>query len=145
MKRNVVIVDIDNVISDSRWREEHLPDFDKFHSLCGQDHPVAPVVALVNTLGLGGGFELIGVTGRNEKWRAETVSWMLRHGVWIDDILMRPDTDFRPAPELKLALVRQRLGDDYMIRERVAFVLDDREDILGAFRSLGVIGLRVTI
>jgi len=142
--RQCVIVDIDNVISDSRWREEHLPDFDKFHSLCGQDHPVAPVVALVNALGYGD-FELIGVTGRNEKWRAETVSWMLRHGVWIDDILMRPDADFRPAPELKLALVRNKLGDDQAIAERVAFVLDDREDILGAFRELGVIGLRVTI
>jgi hypothetical protein len=59
----------------------------------------------------------------------------------MDELLMRPDEAFHPAPEIKLALVQERFGDK--IADEVAFLLEDREDVCEAFQALGITTLQV--
>ena len=50
---------------------------------------------------------------------------------------MRPEGDFSPSPELKVRMV-----EDLLEAGLVELVIDDREDVLQAFRALGIPTLR---
>lgn len=136
--RNVILCDIDHTIANSFWRDPMIleKDWDAYHQAGANDAPVNDMVTLLQELEMRGHFEIIGLTARPEKWRQLTISWMLKHHVPIREVLMRDDNAFRPAPEIKLELARARFGSE--LKERVAFIIDDRDDIVSAFRAEGI-------
>lgn len=140
----IILCDLDHCLSDAAGRDHLIAagDWDAYHSAAIDDPPVHDMIDLLRSIG--GEHDLWGLTGRNEKWRALTNGWLLKHGLLLDDILMRPDDDFTPAAELKIRMVRERLGPDEAIRRQVLSVLDDREDVLAIFAAIGVTTLQVT-
>lgn len=147
----IILIDLDHCLTDARGRDHLIPaqDWDAYHSAAGDDPPVQAIVNLIGWLPPSdeGGPQVWGVTGRNEKWRSLTNQWLLRHGVWLDELLMRPDDDFTPAHELKVRLIRERLPshDDSALRRDIALVLDDNEAVLSAFAAIGITTCRVSI
>lgn len=141
-QRKVVLCDIDHVISNA-FPRDHLiggeGGWDFYHAESLSDEPIHDLVALINALH-SQGFIVIGITARPEKWRSLTLQWLVKHGVMMEEILMRPDNAFHPAPEIKLKLALDRFAD---IKNEVALVLDDRDDVIAAFMQLGVSCLRV--
>lgn len=138
----VVLVDLDRTLADSRWRD-HLIDsegFDAFHSEGHADPPIQPVVDL--TRALAPGHCVVGLTGRNERFRQLTLNWCLKHGVHLDELLMRPDDDYRPAPQMKMAVAQERFGENL---DGVVIMIDDEPKILAEFANAGVVTLLVTI
>lgn len=145
MNRSYVLCDIDHVLADSAWREPLIEEsWDAFHAASEKDEPVPDMVRMIGAL-FNENFQIIGLTTRPEKWRQLTQAWLVRHCVWIDEILMRPYDSFAKSPELKVALAVQRFGTQEALANEVALVLDDREDVIEAFRALGVTALQVHV
>lgn len=138
----IVLCDIDHTISDAAWRDGMIGKvpWDEYHLASVNDRPIAGTVEIVRALAASG-FEIIGFTARPSKWRRMTIDWCVKHDVPISDFLMRHDTDFRPAPALKLDLVQERFGASPS--DQILFLLEDREDVIAAFRALGITCLQV--
>lgn len=146
-KRNTILVDIDHTISNAFWRDDMVAakDWDAYHSASINDHVIRDIADLVLSWRsqYDGAGAAIAFTARPEKFRQLTNCWLLRENVFFDEMLMRPDEAFRPASEIKMELALARFGSEDAIRDQVAFVMDDREDVLQAFRAIGVTALQV--
>jgi hypothetical protein len=132
----IVLVDVDNTISDARWRDPWLGNWELFYSQGAYDVPVLPVLRMVNAMSLCGD-TIIHLTGRPERWRGLTLDWMIRHKVRTDGLIMRPDDDYSPTAELKIALARKLFGED-LPEAGVGLMIDDMEKVLEKFREAGV-------
>ncbi len=147
--RRTVLVDIDHVLS-AAWHRDHMigvESWDAYHSASKDDEPIHDVMALVNTLSQAGSllndeWYIVGLTARPEKWRNVTNQWLVKHGIFLDELLMRPDEAFHPAPEIKVQLVQERFPDS-KLKDEIAFLLEDREDVCEAFHQLGITTLQV--
>lgn len=146
--RNVILVDLDDTVAAS-WRREHLIEdsWDAFHSDLINDEPVFDIVRLLACLAWKRGdeedLEVIALTARPEKWRTATMEWFVKRNVHFDGLLMRPADDFRPSPIIKVAVAAAFFGGEDQIKERVAFIIDDRPDVIQAFVGLGVTALQI--
>lgn len=139
----IVAVDIDHTLSHAAWRDEHIAEahasgkWDHYHSLAVDDLPAKPIIETVIALHRAG-HEIFIVTARPRKWRRQTYAWLHRHGVCVevDHILMRPDFEYRPAPEIKSELVAHLSVD---------LLIEDREDVADTFRDLGITTMLVRL
>ena len=140
-----IVIDLDGTLCNSAHREHHAQnkDWDAFHGALSEDEPHRDVRGLITMLAHGP--ELIGCTGRNERYRIETERWLTDWGIMLDRVLMRPDHDFRSDVEVKLALLedwheeeRAMIGQDGLrLQDRVLFVLEDRDKMVEAWRNAG--------
>jgi len=139
-----ILVDLDHTLSNAFHRDEMIgvETWDTYHAASINDEPLHDVCGLVRALALQG-YTLVGLTARPAKWRQLTNEWLVKHGVPLDTILMREDEDFRPSAEMKTALALDYFGGEEALRERVAFLLEDREDVAAAFSALGITALQV--
>lgn len=144
--RDIVLCDIDHTVSDAFWRDKMIGGpggWDAYHEAGDKDPPVLPMLDLVRNLRLSPiHYSVFGLTARPEKWRQLTMRWMLRHDCPFDGLIMRPDNCFDPSPKVKIDQVRATWLD---YRERVAFLLEDREDVCTVFRAEGILVLQCHI
>jgi len=140
-----IVIDLDGTLCDSSHRDHHARngDWNQFHVLLAEDKPHQDVLWFIDLLhNATDEVELIGCTGRNERYRIATERWLMEHGALLDCVLMRPDHDFRPDHELKIEMLEawheQTSGDDpWPVQDRVAFILDDREKVVEVWRDAG--------
>jgi len=102
-----VFFDLDSTLCNTSQRHHLINQEDKpstdwvaFSMACGEDTPFPGAVRLAQLL-YETGFRIVILTGRDEPARNLTVSWLLRHGVSFDDLLMRVEGDDRHNPEYK--------------------------------------------
>jgi predicted kinase len=132
---HAVLVDIDGTVALHGDRNPY--DTSRYH----EDIPNVPVVAIVqNAATLG--HQVVFCSGRSEEFRLVTEDWLnlhvLRRSVgW--ELHMRPAGDVRNDAIVKLELFDQHVRDRY----RVAYVLDDRDRVVRAWRSIGLTVLQV--
>jgi hypothetical protein len=139
--KRIVLWDVDHVMADSGWRDSMIGGeggWDAYHLAGKDDAPVEVVVDMIRAF-RAYGFENVGLTARPEKWRGLSMEWFVRCGVPLDDVMMRPTNNFDPSPKVKLDLVRARWPD---YRERIAFLVEDRDDVCAVFRAEGVVCLQ---
>ncbi|MBV9098594.1 MAG: hypothetical protein JO079_11100 [Frankiaceae bacterium] len=120
----IAVVDLDGVLADVRHRLRHVEgvtgkDWDAFFAGIPADPPLAEGLAVVDRL-LTDGHEIVIVTGRPERTRADTERWLERQGLPRLRVVMRRDGDRRPARQVKRALVRRLAAD-----RTIAVVVDD--------------------
>ena len=143
--RKHILVDIDHTLASSFWRDDMIGGeggWDAYHAASSEDEPIHDVVTIVNAF-YGVGMTVIGVTARPEKWRQVTMGWLVKHFISMDELLMRPDDAYHPAPEIKVALALERFDNKANLKDQVALVIDDRDDVIEAFRALGVTAIQV--
>lgn len=137
-KRGVVIVDLDNCISDDKWRvplicaEKDLHDperYYKYHSKCGFDD------AKNEWLWRGVDYDVIIFTSRPDDYRSETLEWLKANGVKHKGLYMRPAKNFAPCVELKRTFLRNAAY--FYGRERILKCVDDRDDVLEMYAAEG--------
>lgn len=132
--RPLAVFDIDGVLADVRHRLRHVErrpkDWDAFFAAAPDDPPLAAGVALV--LESAKDCEVVYVTGRPERCRADTVAWFERHGLPVGELSMRTGRDRRPAREAKPELLR-RLAAGRV----VAVVVDDDPAVCTAYEQAG--------
>lgn len=140
--RRIVLCDIDHTMRNAFPRDHMIgvASWDEYHLAAKDEEPLHDMVNLVNAL-VATGYTVVGLTAIPAKWRQLTMDWLAGARVPICDILMRPNDGFAPAPEIKVMLAKQRFGED--LSSKIAFILDDRDDVCMAFRDLGVTALQV--
>ena len=136
--RMLVMIDVDHTLAESHWRDSliSLGDWDAYHSASIDDHPVEDVCRLVNGLVLLG-YRVVGHTARDEKWRGLTLKWFGLHHININELLMRPTNDYRPSWEVKIEQAKAFCAPREP-HEMIAFAIDDNEEVINAYRELGV-------
>lgn len=151
MKLDLIICDIDGTIADCRHRQHLAGDWDAFHETMMQDDLYEMVFEVIMSLMQDTGAELIFLTGRPERFRAETTTWLEERCALFEDddyiaLLMRPKDDFRPDVEMKPAVLKDwidnidpdldvRMTMD-LLKERALF-LDDRDKVVAMWRDMG--------
>ena len=132
--RPVAFVDLDGVLADVRHRLHHLTggrkDWDAFFDAAPQDslHPEGK--AVVDRLRPD--HEVVYLTGRPERCRADTERWLARHGLDGHDLVMRSGRDRRPAAVVKVETIARRFAG-----RQVAVVVDDDDRVVAAMRAAG--------
>lgn len=132
--RPLAVIDIDGVLADVGHRLHFLrrrpKDWNGFFSAARTDPPHPEGLALAAELA--SGHEIVLLTGRPERCRADTEAWLAEHGVDHELLVMRPAGDRRPAAEVKVGL----LG--VLARDReVAVVVDDDVLVVEAMEGAG--------
>lgn len=157
----VVVFDLDGTLADHAHRLHHLtPDstgWDAYFAELDKDELIVGAATIYNLLttqclvlgnlireqGLKGEstpFVDI-VTGRPEKYRAQTVAWFERFDLLKPRALhMRPEGDTRPDNILKIDLYERIYKD----KETVLAVFEDRDRVVKAWRAAGVPCFQVT-
>lgn len=142
--RKFVILDLDGCIADDRRRrklilEETAPNpWTEYHADCEFD----PVMNR-HILFLGSRFRPIIFTSRPESTRKRTERWLLHSArLRVEKIFMRPDGCRKSSRELKAQFLEDFLASG--IRpDDIAFAVDDREDVLAVYESMGILTLSV--
>lgn len=104
-----------------------------------EDRPNAPVITVIRAMAESG-HVIVFLSGRTDACRAATHEWLLQHvRVPFQGLHMRASGDGR-----KDAIVKRELFDRH-VRDRydVVCVLDDRDQVVAAWRELGLTCLQV--
>lgn len=128
-----VMVDLDGTVALMGTRGP----FDE--SLVHEDRPNEPVIATVKALALAG-HRVIFCSGRTDACRDATEEWLNRHiGIGYQALLMRKAGDMRKDAIVKLEIFDAEIRHRY----HVLAVLDDRNQVVQMWRSLGLTVLQV--
>ena len=78
-------------------------------------------------------YNIVMLSGRNEKYRKETTKWLDDNYIKYDELYMRAEDDVRCD-----AIIKKELLLENIEIEDVLFVLDDRNRVVDMWRSLGL-------
>ena len=102
---------------------------------CEKDLVNEPVRSILQTSGKA----IVFVSGREDQYKPQTLAWLEKHGIKFDDLHMRKSGDMR-----KDSLVKKDIYDQFILNKyNVAFVLDDRDQVVRVWRDLGLTCLQV--
>ena len=71
------------------------------------------------------------VSGREDRWRAETERWLERHGIIADGLFMRKAGDRRKDTVVKREIYQRHIEGRYTVR----VVFDDRDQVVRLWRD----------
>ena len=71
------------------------------------------------------------VSGREDRWRAETESWLERHGIIADGLFMRRAGDRRKDTVVKREIYDRHIAGRFTVR----VVFDDRDQVVRLWRD----------
>lgn len=132
---DAVLVDIDGTLAKMADRSPFAWD------RVGEDTPHHDIVDLVATL-RDAGSEVIFVSGRDGSCYDQTRAWLHEHlGHWVlaSSLFMRTPGDMRKDSVVKEEIYQRSIAGQY----NVWFVLDDRDQVVETWRSLGLRCLQV--
>jgi hypothetical protein len=137
----ITVYDIDGVLADSGHREHYLDvspkDWVSFFAMLGDDAPIkAGIDRLMQMRPLK---PCVLISGRPERTRTSTISWLQSHGISGLPLYLRPDRDFRPASTFKLEVLAGLGGP-----EEVGLVIDDDKRVVAALIAAGYLVERFT-
>jgi hypothetical protein len=128
------VIDIDGVIADVRHRVHHLEgrpkQWDEFFAAATADGVLPQGLARARELAAQ--CDVVYLTGRPERCRRDTIDWLARHDFPQGEVMMRPDTDRRPARLFKVQALHQLAR-----RQDVHLVVDDDDAVVAAVQSAG--------
>ncbi len=140
-----VLFDIDGTLADIAHRREFLagqnPDWRSFNDHMGQDTPNTAVVDLYMALWTSGAYELILVTGRNERFREVTEQWLAWNEIPFGRLIMRGDEDNRADHKIKQDILNNLLAEG----KTIAFTVDDRQQVVNMWRKNGITCLQCDV
>jgi hypothetical protein len=130
------IVDIDNTISDARWREHYVQgekkQWDKFFSGSKEDQPIPKMVDLVKENSKN--HNIIIITGRPIDLAHDTTEWLKVHNIPYDGLYMRANWDRRPDNTFKTWVYEKFLKG----KTNISGIIDDQQRIRTAFKKIGI-------
>jgi uncharacterized HAD superfamily protein len=128
----LIVFDIDGTLSLVGDRLKYLKDkdWDSFYEACGEDGVNSAIMDLATELN-DAEHTIVCVTGRRESVRDKTLRWLSKHGLFIDNLYMRKDGDYRHDTEVKLELVKDFIDD-------IDLVFEDRASMVQAWRDAGI-------
>lgn len=140
-EKKLIIVDLDGTLADDTHRAHLLKDpenrrWNEYFSLCHLDEPNYPIIQLLRNLWSACGYDVYILSGRSDTVRQQTEEWLNRHNVPYDLLQMREAEDRTQDDKLKLGWAEQW-------KDKVLFVLEDRQRVVDAWREAGYTCLQV--
>ena len=131
---SIVVFDIDGVLADAGHRqhllEQRPKDWDGFFAAVGGDAVIESGRECL--LAAADHSEVVLVSGRPERTRAATQRWLADHGMGAPRLILRADSDFRPAPVVKADLLASfEQGGD------IVAIFDDDVAVVKALAAKG--------
>jgi len=123
---DAIIVDMDGTLALLNGRNPYDA------SRCESDLPNQPVLDTVHKWQ--SSLNIIVASGRTDNYQPQTERWLQKYGVNYTNIYMRKTGDQRKDSIIKEEIYRQNIEGKYNIR----FVLDDRQQVVDMWRSLGL-------
>lgn len=138
--RDAIIFDLDGTLSDVEHRRHFISgekkDWKSFNESCATDMPQEWCTKLLRQLAPF--YDIIITTGRSEEFRHITEAWIRKQGLPIVGMFMRKDGDFRKDAIIKEEIYKLCIEPIY----KVAFCIDDRQQVVDMWRSLGLVCLQ---
>jgi predicted kinase len=128
-----ILVDIDGTIAHNGGKRGFY-DWMKV----SLDEPKLKILRLVDMY-YAAGYAIVVMSGRDAVCRELTLRWLFDNGVAYEQVFMRPENDQRKDSIVKLELFDKHVRDVY----DVEVVLDDRDQVVNMWRSLGLTCLQV--
>ena len=141
--KNTIIFDLDGTLAliDKRRELSTKPngkiDFDKLHdpSLIKHDKPNWPVIKIAQ-LFAEQGFNVVIFSGRSDKTKFTTRSWLSNNRIPFHSLVMRPHKTMNFIPDE--VLKKQMLDDAPFNKDEVLMVVDDRQKVVDMWRDIGL-------
>ena len=142
MNKNTVIFDLDGTLADITIRKELATksngklDWDVFFdsSNIKLDVPNEPVVQMAQMLAFYG-FTIIIFSGRTDKTKYSTRSWLTHNRIPFQKLVMRDSKINHYIPD---DILKKDMLDKYVDINDVFLVVDDRNKVVKMWRSLGL-------
>lgn len=126
-KKDIVICDLDGTLCLLNGRNPYDA------STCNDDILNEVVYSIIKDR------NVIFVSGREDKYKPQTINFLLKHGLEKFPLFMRKSGDMR-----KDSIVKEEIYNDYIKgKYNVLFTLDDRDQMIILWRSLGLVCLQV--
>ena len=136
--KQTILFDIDGTLASIDHRrvflEQDPPDWKSFNASMGDDTPNENIVNLYRVLRDSQKYEIIIVTGRNERFRPITETWLTWNAIEFERLLMRADKDMRADHIIKEEILDQLLNEG----KDIAFTIDDRQQVVDMWRRRGI-------
>ena len=137
----IVIFDLDGVISDASHRQHFLKgaekDWDGFFSACTEDPPISSGLELVNLINKLHGVLIL--TARPVTVKSETLDWLSHHSVSWNALIMRSKEDHLSSAEMKLLAI----GEIEAASFNPILVFDDDPKNIAMFEEQGIPAISV--
>lgn len=124
---HALIVDIDGTLAHMVNRGPF--DWDRV----GEDKVDQQVASLVRTYSANG-YKILITSGRDAVCRKQTEKWLVENSIPFDALYMRPKGDSRKDCVVKEEIFNTKISGVYYVE----FVIDDRDQVVKLWRSLGL-------
>ncbi|WP_226051288.1 HAD family acid phosphatase [Dickeya chrysanthemi] len=136
--KKAIIFDLDGTLANIDRRRNYLNnnpgDWDGFFKDLAFDEPNEPIIMLYKLLSQNGNQLMIIVSGRPDRYKKDTISWLKKHSIIYDKIYMRRDGDKRPDYQVK-----EDILDEIMSKGmEVILSIDDRDSVVKMWRNRGI-------
>lgn len=133
-----ILVDLDGTITDNTHRLSLIKEkrWDEYFVRAKDDLPHQKEIDLVNEF-YTHGFGIILTTGRPEKTRELTVTWLGKYKVKWNHLFMRKDKDFRKNPLVK----KDHLDEIWALGYTPILGLDDHPVVIKMWNEAGINGM----
>lgn len=133
LKPWAILVDVDGTLA---LNDGHRGWYE-YEKVCDDKvkHEIAGIVTLYHRYG----HKVIIMSGRDDVCQQDTIDWLNDNEIPFDAIHMRATGDQRKDSIVKMELFDAHVRDNY----QVEFVLDDRQQVVDAWRSIGLTCLQV--
>lgn len=135
--KNTIVIDLDGICGNTEARQ-HLLDEDwaTYHAALSNDTPIETTRAVLQGLS-DANYEILVVTGRPARYDRQTIEWLTKHGFPVDEVLMRPDTDFRSESDIKIGLLSDYFGSLDEARANVLVGFEVKDKVIEEMRNAG--------
>ena len=131
---NCIICDIDGTLADNNWRNPFDASEADKDGLIGSTNRLLTMVRDLNHLGRGKGASIILFSGRDGSFLEPTIEFLRKHNVPYSSLTLRAEGDTRKDSIVKREMYDKHIEGKY----NVLFVLDDRDQVVDMWRSLGL-------
>lgn len=142
MKSSVCIFDIDGTLANCDHRLHYVKNkpknWDAFYSECMDDLVIWPVAEMLELFKQNHLIYI--VTGRPERNRDLTKSWLEINKIYFDKLIMRGDRDFRKSPDYKSSVCDAIEAEG----NKIFLSVEDREDCINMFINRGIYTFNVS-
>lgn len=128
-KKNAIIVDLDGTLALNEFNNRDYYDYTKVD----EDEPDMTIKELIN-LYSENGTSIIIISGREDSCFDITNEWLNVYEIYYDGMFMRKTGDRREDWEIKKEIYEKFIEPKY----NILFVLDDRNQVVDLWRSLGL-------
>lgn len=133
-KPDCIIVDMDGTLAFNLSGRNFFDDID----MIKYDTPLLATVSILRAMKMTGTCNIFIVTGRSEKSREATETWLTENNIPFNKVFMREEGDFSHSNDFKQKVYEDNIKNNY----NVLFVLDDDTKCMKMYQEQGLICMK---